>query len=113
MAFERFLAQRLELFDELLSHDVGERRGDTDVVECAFVVIEAEQQGADHCAYAVLVPAEARGHTIGRARVLDLDHAALAGAVGRIQALGHDAVQSGALETTEPVLGEATIARGW
>ena len=75
------------------------------------VVVEAEQERADHRARPVLVPAEAGDDAVGRARVLDLDHRALAGAVRRVETLGHHAVETGALEAAEPVLGERAIAR--
>src|SRR5712691_1876569 len=59
MTFESVLAQRRELIDKLLAHRVGERSGDTDVVQRALVVIETEEQRSDHRARALLVPAEA------------------------------------------------------
>src|SRR2546425_467163 len=111
MAFQRVSPQRRPLGDELLAHDVGERRGDADVVQCATVVVEAQQERADHRPHAVLVPAEAGDHAVGCARVLDLDHRALARAVRRIQTLGHHTVEPGALEATEPVRGEGAVAR--
>src|SRR3989442_10412863 len=112
MALERVLSEGRQVGDELLSNRVGERRGDADVVQRAILVIEAEQERADHRAGAVLVPAEAGDHAVGGARVFDLDHRALAGAVGRVQTLRHDAVEPGPLEATEPVLREGAIARG-
>src|SRR5205085_5628093 len=109
---ERSLAQRRELLHELLAHDVAERRGDADVMERAVVIVEAEQERADHRARAVLVPAKARDDAVGRARVLDLDHRALARLVRRVEPLGHDAVEPRAFEALEPVLGERAILRG-
>ena len=94
-----------------LAHRGGERRGDADVVERALVVVEPEQERADHRSGAVLVPAKAGDDAVGRARVLDLDHRALAGRYGDVEALRHDAVEPGALEAAEPVLGERAIAR--
>ena len=51
----------------------------------------------------VLVPAEPRHHAVGGALVLHLHHRPLARAVAAVEALGHDAVQAGALEAIEPV----------
>src|SRR5207302_9716775 len=95
VAYERALTERRELGDELLAHRVEERRGDPDVMESARVVVQAEQQASHHRAGAVLVPAEAGDHSVGRTRVFDLDHRALAGAIRRVQALRHDAVEPG------------------
>ena len=82
------------------------------MVQRALVVVETEQQRANHRAGAVLVPAKTGHHAIGRALVLHLDHRALAGAIGLVEPLGHHAVEPGSLEATEPVLGQRVIARG-
>ena len=82
------------------------------MVEREVVVVETEQEGADHRARALRVPSEAGDHAVGGAGVLHLDHRPLAGAIGRVEPLGHDAIEPGALEATEPVLGERAIARG-
>jgi hypothetical protein len=112
VVLERVLTQRRQLGDELPSHLGGERRGDADVVERPIVVVEAEQERADHRPGTLLVPAEAGDHAVGGARVLHLDHRALAGAIGRVEPLGHDPVEPGALEAMEPVLGESPVAGG-
>src|SRR5262249_59908164 len=96
---------------ELLADRVRERGGHADVVQHTIVVIEAEQERADHRPRPLLVPAEAGDHAVGGTLVLHLDHRALAGAIGRVEALGHDAIEPGALEATEPVLRHRAIAR--
>src|SRR2546425_7492735 len=50
------------------SHRVGERCGDADVVQRARVVVEAQQERADHRAHSVPVPAEAGDHAVNSAR---------------------------------------------
>ena len=77
---------------------------DADVVQATVVVVEAEQQRAD--ALAVLVDAVPGHRAVGRALVLDLHHRALVGRVHVVEPLGHDAVESGALERREPRLGD-------
>src|SRR5262249_37847920 len=111
MTLERVRAQRRELADELLADGVAERGGDADVVQGPVVVVETEQERADHRAGAVLVPAKAGDDAVGGPRVLDLDHRALTRTIWRVQALGHHAVEPGALEAPEPVLGERAIPR--
>src|ERR1700719_2579122 len=66
MVFERVRAQRCQLDDELLAHRGRERRGDPDMVERVIVVVQAEQERADHRAGALLVPAEAGDHAVSR-----------------------------------------------
>lgn len=112
VAFKRMLTQRRQLGDELLALRIGKRRGDSDVVQRALVVVEAEQERSDHRARSPLVPAETGDHAVGGAPVFDLDHRALAGSVGCVQTLRYDAVEPGALETTEPVFGHGAIAGG-
>ena len=103
MAVERVLAQGRQLLDQLGAPLPRERRGDADVVERALVVVQPEQQRADVRARPVLVPAEAGDHAVGGALVLDLEHRPLAGLVRRVEPLGDDAVEPGALEPLEPV----------
>ena len=52
---------------------------------------------------AALVPAEAGDHAVGGARVLDLEHRALARLVRRVGRFGDDAVEPGAFEALQPV----------
>ena len=68
-----------------------------------LVVVEAEQQRADQLVLAVLVPAKAGDDAVGRARVLDLDHRALAGLIRPRRRLGDHAVEAGALEARQPL----------
>src|SRR5207253_662563 len=111
MVFERVRAQRRQLEGELLAHRGRERRGDPDMVERVIVIVQAEQERADHRAGALLVPAEAGNHAISRALVLHLDHRALPGAIGRVEPLCHDTIQPGALDAAEPVRRKRSIAR--
>ena len=67
------------------------------------VVVEAQQQRPDVGSRPVLVPPKPGHHTVRRALVLDLEHRPLAGLVGRIEPLRDDSVESGALETLEPI----------
>ena len=80
------------------------------MVERALVVVQPEQQRADVRARPVLVPAEAGDDAVRRALVLDLEHRALARLVRRVEALGDDAVEPGALEPIEPVGGGRPVA---
>ena len=56
------------------------------MIEQALVVVEAEQQRADHLL--LLGVAEAADDAVGGALLLDLDHRPLAGAVGLVEPLG-------------------------
>src|SRR3954453_14903385 len=103
MIAQRIDAQRRELFDQLLALRRGERRRHADVLQAPVIVVEAEEERADHRAGTVLVPAEAGDDAIGGARMFDLDHRPLARAVRRVEALRHHAVQSRAFEAIEPV----------
>ena len=82
------------------------------MVELARVVEQAQQQAADVRPGPVLVPAEAGDDAVRRAPVLDLEHRALAGLVGAVEALRDHAVEAGALEPVEPVGGERAVLRG-
>ena len=73
-----------------------------DVLQHALVVVQPEEQRA-HGVLAALVPAEAGDHAFGGARMLHLDHRALAGQVGARLGLGDHAVQPRAFEAREPV----------
>src|SRR5919198_913253 len=76
--------------------------GHADVLQPVLLVVEAEQQRADH--RAALVPAEAGHHAVGGPLVLDLEHHPLVGQVGQVTGLGHHPVKAGALEQPEPAL---------
>src|SRR6516162_5619706 len=72
------------------------------------VVVQAEQQRAD-CIVAALVPTEARDDTVGRARMLHLDHRALARQVRAGLQLRNHTVQTRAFEAREPVERQRSI----
>jgi len=74
----RVLPQRFEQRHQLLADFHIERRRHADVMEIAMLVIETEQERADAFTLAVLVPPEAGDDAVGGARVLDLEHRALA-----------------------------------
>ena len=67
------------------------------MLQRAVVVVQAEQERT-HASLPVLVPAETGDHAVGRSRVLDLEHGALARLVGQVRRLGDHAVETGALE---------------
>ena len=92
--------ERLELVDELEATLRGEG-GDAPDVEELPVLVQPEQQRAD--ALAGLVHAISGDDRLGRALVLDLEHRALAGGVGRGEGLRDDPVEPGPLEAGEPV----------
>src|SRR5438477_171635 len=100
-----------QLVDQLLAPAHGERAGDADVVEVAVRVVEPEQQRPDDPA--ALVPAEPGDDAVGRALVLDLDHHPLVLAVVDVLPLDDNTVESGALETIEPVARDTRIGGEW
>jgi hypothetical protein len=77
------------------------------VLEAAVLAVEPEQQGADDAAG--LVPAEAGHDAVGRALVLHLEHRARVGGVRRVERLGDDAVEAGALEDLEPLAADRDV----
>ena len=109
MRLERAFAQRRQLLQQLLPHRHRERRRHADVMQHAGIVVQAEQQRADGVG-AVLVPAEAGDDAVGAARVLDLQHRALARLIDRRFELRDDAVEAGAFELLQPALGLGPIA---
>jgi hypothetical protein len=112
VALAGVLAERRELIDQLGAPVPRERRGDPDVVERALIVEQPEQQRADVRARPVLVPPEPGHHAVRGALVLDLEHRPLARLVCRIESLGDDTVQAGALEPFEPVGSGGAVLRG-
>src|SRR5262249_48551340 len=102
MVLERSGAQRRQLGGERAPCGHRERGRDPDVLQRAVLVVQPEQQRADD-SRALLVPAEAGDDAVCGARVLDLQHRALAGLVRALRTLGDHTVEPGALETPEPV----------
>src|SRR5438105_13852858 len=82
------IAERRQFLHQLLAPGGGEGGGDTDVMQRAFLVVEAEEERSDHRPGTVLVPAEASDDAVGSARMLDLHHLALAGEVMAAEVLG-------------------------
>src|SRR4051794_37255474 len=80
------------------------------MLEDACIVVQAEQERADD-ACAGLVPAKAGDDALGGARVLDLDHRALARLVRLAGRFGDYAVQARALELREPLGSRLALAR--
>src|SRR6185369_7210589 len=106
----RILLQRSELVSELLAHCHRERRGDTDVLQRAAVVIQTEQQRT-HNILAGLVPAKAGDDALCGARVLDLDHRALVRLIRTRCRFCDHAVQASAFESRQPVVRDRAISR--
>src|SRR6185295_19425192 len=111
VAVRRVLAEGRQLLGERRPAVPRERGRDPDVVELAVVVVQPQQERADVRAGPVLVPPEAGHDAVGRPLVLDLQHRALARLVRRLEALGDDAVEAGALDTVEPICRGVPIAR--
>ena len=83
-----------------------DRRGEADVIELAFVVVETQQERADQRLRFEI--AEASDYAVGGALFLDLLHpGALAGLVGQIAALGDYAIESDS--HVKPFLGDREI----
>src|SRR5438045_2968438 len=78
----------------------------------ALVIVEPEQERADHRARAVLVPPKTGDDTISRTRMLDLDHRPLARAIGSIETLRHHTIEPRAFKASEPILGKRAVAGG-
>src|SRR5215469_15984987 len=73
-------------------------------------IVQTEQQRT-YGVFATLVPAKPRHHTVGRARVLHLDHRALAWQVSAGLQLRNHTVETCAFEAREPVERERTLPR--
>ncbi len=76
-----------------------------------FVIVQPEQQRPHEPVFSRLVPAKARDNTIGGARVLDLDHRALARLVHSVRRLDDDTIETGALKAREPIRRDRMIGR--
>ena len=87
----------------------GEAGTYADVLQSSGDVEEAEKKGADVGAFAVLVPAKSGDDTVAVALVFDLELAAFVGSVDAGEWLGNEAVEAGAFETAEPVLGDGAV----
>src|SRR5262245_34965932 len=87
----RRLDQALEHPGQLGALATRQGRGETDMVESAGVVVEAEQQRADLPACPLI--AKAADDAVRRSDVLHLEHGALAGAVGGVHALGDHPIE--------------------
>ena len=90
----------------------GEAGADADVLKRLRSVIEAEEQRADLLAWGFAIPAKARNHAVAITFVLDLEHDALVGLVGKIVRLGDYAVEAGAFESPEPIERDFAIGCG-
>src|SRR6516165_3745868 len=84
--------QRFQLFGGRWFVLAVDRRGESDLIKPAFMVIEAQQQRSDEGT--TLVVTKAANHTIRTAEVFDLLHAAaLTASVIKIAALGDYAIE--------------------
>ena len=111
MIVERVHPKRRQLLGQLLAPGHRERRGHADVMQPPVIVVQPEQQRSDQLVLSRLVPAEAGDDAVGGARVLDLDHRALAGLVGAVGRLHDHAVEPRAFELRQPLDGLRVIAR--
>src|SRR5437870_13805403 len=111
MVAQRVLAQRLQLLDEGRTLLPGERARDADVVQVAAIVVQPQEQAPDMRLRAILVPPETGDDAVSGTSVLDLEHRPLARLVFGVERLGHDAVETRALETVEPVSSQLPISR--
>ena len=107
MALEGVVPIGRQLVDQLLAPHHGEGAGHADVVQVPVVVVEPQQQRADHAT--ALVPPKPGDDTVGRALVLDLQHHPLILAVVQVSALRDYAVEAGAFEASEPVVGHDDV----
>ena len=73
------------------------------MVQRPVVVVQTEQQRTDQYVLPGFVPSKPGRHAIGGARVLHLDHGALAGFVRPELRLRDHAVEAGSLEARQPL----------
>src|SRR5690349_16080370 len=78
------------------------------MIELSLTIVEPEEQRADPPALALVT--EAADDAIGRTHAFHLEHGALAGLVGAVEAFRHDAVEPTAA-AREPARGLGMIAR--
>lgn len=83
--------QRLQALGQGAPIDVGQARGEADVIETSILVVKAQEQRGDQIA--VLAIAKTADHAVGRPLALDLDHRPLALRVGAVQTFGDDALE--------------------
>ena len=90
---------------------IGDCRGEADMVQQAFRVVQTQQQGADFRSAAQI--AKAPDNAIGGPQALDLDHRPLAAQILSVQPLGDNPISSVAVEIIEPSRRLGKIARAW
>ncbi len=98
--------------DQLAPLGHGKAGADANMLQRTACVIQAEQQGTDRFALAILVPAEAGHHAVAVALVLDLQHGAFVRLVDAVDRLRHHAVQARAFKALKPVGGDRAVASG-
>ena len=111
MFVEGVVSKRLELLGQLAAAGHGERGRHADVMQATAIVIQPEQQRSDQLVLAVLVPPESGDDAVGGARVLDLDHRALAWLIRAVERLRDHAIETGALESCQPLRRDSAIVR--
>ena len=111
MMIESVLAERFKLDSQIPPARHRECRRDADVMQGATVVVQAEEERSDQRVLSLLVPPKSSHHTVGRPRVLDLDHRALARLVGSGLRLRNHAIEARSFELLEPVRGNRRVAR--
>src|SRR5690242_2793989 len=93
MALERLRPIRRKEFDQLMPLLVGEARADTDMLQVASVVVQAEEERSDGRASGVFVPAKSSDDTVAVSFVLHLEHDALIRFVDALFGFRDDAVE--------------------
>ena len=101
--------QRAKLSGQRLPLVIGDCRGEADVIQEAFRVVETEQLGSHLVAAAQI--SKASDHTVGGPQALDLDHRALAAEIFSVQPLGDDPVPPVMAEIIKPFRRLREIAR--
>ena len=92
-----------EELEKLAAHGSREAGADANVLEDLCAVVKTEEKGTDFLARRFFVPAESGDYAVTVALVLDLEHCALVGLIGKIDWLGYDTVETGSFEALEPI----------
>src|SRR5260370_364120 len=110
---QRVLAIRRQVFYQRAPLLVREARAHAHMLQRAGIVEESEQQRADGRALALLVPSKPGDHAVAIPLVFDLEHHALVRFVGPRNRLGHDAIETSALEAAKPIRRDTRFSGCW
>src|SRR6476660_4736074 len=105
------LAVRLEKFGKIEAFRIREARTDSNVLQRARVIKQAQQQRTHQRAIAFLVPAKTSHHAIAIALVLYLEHDALVRLISSREWLRDHPIKSRALKAPEPVRSNVAVTR--